>query len=51
MPKDAWKREFFYTYPGQHNEGSYDLWSAGPNGVDDQGENDDVVNWETEDED
>jgi general secretion pathway protein G len=45
-PRDAWKREFFYVSPGRHNEGSYDLWSAGPDGMDNQGGGDDIVNWE-----
>ena len=49
MPKDAWGREFRYDPEGRHNPGSFDLWSVGPDGVDDQGEGDDIANWGTDD--
>jgi general secretion pathway protein G len=43
LPKDPWGHEYKYTYPGTHNKDSYDLWSAGPNGID--GDADDIGNW------
>jgi general secretion pathway protein G len=43
LPKDPWGHEYKYTYPGAHNKDSYDLWSAGPNGID--GDADDIGNW------
>jgi len=47
VPKDNWGNEYVYRYPGQRNEGGYDLYSLGPDGK--QGGGDDIVNW-TEDE-
>lgn len=44
--KDPWGKELHYKYPGTRNEGSYDLWSAGPDGQD--GTDDDIGNWRTE---
>jgi len=42
--KDAWAQELKYKKDGEHNgEGSYDLWSIGPNGQD--GDDDDIGNW------
>ena len=41
-PKDPWGREYHYKCPGTHNS-DYDLYSAGPNGI--EGDNDDVTNW------
>jgi general secretion pathway protein G len=41
--KDAWGRPFRYHAPGSRNPGPYDLWSAGPDGVD--GTKDDICNW------
>ena len=32
--QDPWGNPYQYRFPGQHNEGSYDLWSYGPDGVD-----------------
>lgn len=43
LPLDPWNKEFIYTAPGQNNAGSYDLSSAGPDGV--PGNEDDIVNW------
>ncbi len=34
VPRDPWGNEYQYRYPGEHNEGGYDLWSYGPDGVD-----------------
>jgi general secretion pathway protein G len=45
--KDPWDRPFMYRSPGEVNEESYDLWSSGPDGNDDEGKegSDDVKNW------
>lgn len=40
---DPWNRPYKYAYPGSHNFGSYDLSSAGPDGV--HGTSDDITNW------
>lgn len=44
--KDAWGHELMYKYPGEYNEGSYDLWSVGEDG--DDGSDDDIKNWSSE---
>lgn len=44
IPKDAWSRELKYRVPGQMNPESYDLYSAGKDGV--EGNEDDLGNWE-----
>ena len=41
--KDPWGKDYEYQFPGQYNEGSFDLNSAGPDGV--SGNDDDVTNW------
>jgi hypothetical protein len=41
--RDRWGREFIYRLPGEH--GPYDLYSAGPDGVDDRGAGDDISMW------
>jgi general secretion pathway protein G len=41
-PKDPWARPYYYKSPGTHNS-DYDLYSAGPNGI--EGDNDDIGNW------
>lgn len=45
--KDPWGNPFQYRSPGEVNEDSYDLWSNGPNGIDDGGKegSDDIKNW------
>ncbi|MCC6361765.1 MAG: type II secretion system major pseudopilin GspG [Phycisphaerales bacterium] len=43
---DAWSNPLEYRSPGQYNEGSYDLWSRGPNGQ--EGDDDDITNWKKE---
>lgn len=45
-PVDPWGNAFRYRYPGTHNTGAYDIWSVGPNGIDESGEGDDIVNWD-----
>ncbi|MBF0485090.1 MAG: type II secretion system major pseudopilin GspG [Candidatus Omnitrophica bacterium] len=43
-PQDPWGKEYVYKSPGSHNT-DYDLYSLGPNGIDDGGSNDDIGNW------
>ena len=42
---DPWGNLFQYYRPGTHNPDSYDLYSLGPDGVDDSG--DEITNWGT----
>ncbi len=44
LPKDPWKKEYNYRFPGQKNPSSYDLWSSGPDEISNNG--DDIGNWE-----
>ena len=46
IPLDPWRQPYRYESPGRHNPVSYDLWSAGPDGVD--GTADDIGNWASE---
>jgi general secretion pathway protein G len=41
---DPWQQEYHYVQPGKHNPGSYDIFSAGPDGKPDTA--DDIGNWE-----
>jgi general secretion pathway protein G len=43
VPQDPWKNNYIYYFPGKHNQGSYDLLSAGPDGK--EGTEDDIGNW------
>jgi general secretion pathway protein G len=43
IPMDPWGSKYFYKVPGEHG-GSYDLYSAGPDG--EPGTEDDIGNWE-----
>ena len=46
-PLDAWGRAFFYEYPTTKSDTPKPaIWSAGPNGQDEQGGGDDITNWE-----
>jgi general secretion pathway protein G len=45
IPQDPWGTPYLYSYPGKHNSGGYDLWSAGPDGK--SGTDDDIGNWTT----
>ena len=45
---DPWGNYIRYQAPGTHNKNTYDLWSFGPNGVDDSlntTTSDDLNNW------
>ena len=41
MPKDPWQNFYIYRCPGIKHPESYDLYSAGPNRIDDNGTGDD----------
>lgn len=41
MPKDPWQNTYIYRCPGLKHPESYDLYSAGPNRIDDGGNGDD----------
>ncbi len=43
LANDPWGRPYRYRCPGLHNEGTYDVWSVGPDGQ--EGSADDVTNW------
>jgi general secretion pathway protein G len=43
IPKDPWGNDYRLAAPGTRNPASFDVWSAGPDGVD--GTEDDVGNW------
>ncbi len=43
IPLDPWGNAYVYVYPGKNNQGSYDLYSAGPDGK--AGTEDDITNW------
>lgn len=40
---DTWDRKLLYKHPSQAAKCEYDLYSIGPNGIDDHGERDDIV--------
>jgi len=40
--RDAWGRPLIYRFPSLRKEGVFDLYSVGPNGVDEMGEGDDI---------
>jgi len=40
---DPWGMPYQYMSPGQHNPRTYDLWSHGPDGMPDTG--DEIGNW------
>jgi len=43
--KDSWDNPYRYVRSGPHNPRTYDLWSVGPNGTDENGAGDDITNW------
>ena len=44
---DPWGQPFHYSCPGSHNQGEFDLWSAGRDGKNERGASgaDDIKNW------
>ena len=50
IPKDPWGNDYQYEYPPTHEERDFpDIWSLGPDG--EEGTEDDIVNWTTEEDD
>ena len=49
QPKDGWGQPLFYQFPATHQTISTkpDIWSAGPDGANDDGSGDDINNWST----
>lgn len=46
VPRDAWGNPYQYAYPGQQNQGSFDLWSLGADGSPGgDGVDADIGNW------
>ncbi|MBX3443493.1 MAG: type II secretion system major pseudopilin GspG [Planctomyces sp.] len=46
VPMDAWQRPLFYEYPNtKSNIDEPAIWSAGPNGINENGAGDDINNW------
>jgi general secretion pathway protein G len=43
LPDDPWGRPYQYRFPGTRNQGGYDLWSWGTDGVESA---DDIGNWQ-----
>ena len=43
LPKDPWGLPYKYRFPAQKSKKPYDVWTAGPNGID--GDEDDLGNW------
>jgi general secretion pathway protein G len=41
-PIDAWDQKFLYFFPSQFGGAGYDLYSVGPNGIDEHGLGDDI---------
>jgi general secretion pathway protein G len=49
-PQDQWGNAWGYRFPSmREDETQYDLWSFGPNGEDEDGEEDDITSWRRED--
>jgi general secretion pathway protein G len=47
LPKDAWKNDFQYAYPGRHNKNEPDIFSYGADGQPGgTGEDADIGSWE-----
>lgn len=46
IPLDPWQSPYKYTYPGTHKPFKYDLWSFGPDGIDNT--DDDIANWKVD---
>jgi general secretion pathway protein G len=49
VPRDAWGNAYQYAFPGQENQGSFDLWSLGADGSPGgDGVDADIGNWSEE---
>lgn len=45
IPKDYWGSKFIYIFPARYGNKVYDLYSMGKNMKDDNGNGDDISNW------
>jgi hypothetical protein len=43
LVRDAWGHPIRWASPGPVHRHGWDLWSVGPNGIDEQGEGDDIL--------
>ncbi len=50
IPRDPWGHRFIYNFPAEHSGDDFDLYSSGNNGMDDQGEEDDIAPWAVDEE-
>jgi hypothetical protein len=41
--RDGWGRRFLFSAPGPVHKHGWDIWSVGPNGIDEQGGGDDIL--------
>ena len=46
IPLDPWQSPYKYAYPSAHKPYKYDLWSFGPDGL--ENTDDDIANWKTD---
>lgn len=46
LPSDAWGRSYIYKYPAIYGTKEFDLYSSGPNMLDEKGKGDDISNWQ-----
>jgi general secretion pathway protein G len=46
LPSDAWGQSYIYQYPAIYGTKEIDLYSSGPNMLDEQGKGDDISNWQ-----
>ena len=51
LPRDRWGKEWGYRQVSDRDESEFDLWSFGPNGIDDDGLEDDITSWRRTDDD
>lgn len=43
--RDEWGQELLYNYPSKYGDQKFDLYSIGPNGIDEHGTGDDIASW------
>ena len=43
---DQWGQPFIYNEPAIYGSAQFDLYSVGPNGIDENGQGDDISNWQ-----
>ena len=42
---DPWGQAYQYRHPAQHSRRTFEIWSVGVDGVDEQGQGDDLSSW------